>query len=274
MAKPAKEPKAKPKSLKEQKKELEDRLFGEKNSAKKKELQALIKKIEVTMRLEAAARAKEEEARRKVPVRQIIPVGVDPKTIMCANFLNNNCDKGDRCQFAHEAVKAAAPAAAPAAPPRPKMVCRFLVDALNSGEYTKNWACPLTGCTDVHRLIDIGGDASIEVSLEEYIELQRQTLDETALTPVTEESFNAWRAQKDREEAQHAQRVAALASNARGIDLFFEKPDMFEDDEGAGGDINYAERDYAALDSEEEAEGLASPVSETADSSAALSAAS
>lgn len=251
MAKPAKE--AKPKSLKEQKKELEARLFGEKNSSKKKEVQALIKKIEIAMKLELDAKKKQEEARKARIIRQVIPVGVDPKTIMCQNFQNGNCDKGSACQFAHELKSVEVKKEAPVSvPKKQRVVCRFLVDALNAGEYTKSWVCPLPTCKDIHKLLDLGGDAKVEVSLEEYIELQRQTLDETKLTPMTEEAFLAWKAKKLKEETLHAQRVAALAENTKGTDLFKAKPEIFEDDAEADEEMDYAERDYEIMISDEE----------------------
>lgn len=250
MAKPTKD--LKPKSLKDQRKELEARLFGEKNSSKKKEIQGLIKKLEIAMKLETEAKKKQEAIRKSSIVRQVIPVGVDPKTVMCINFQNGNCEKGTNCQFAHELKKTEVKKVEnPLAEKRQRMVCRFLIDALNSGEYTKNWVCPLPNCFDIHKLLEIGGDSTVEVSLEEYIELQRQTIDDTKTTPITEEVFKAWKAKKDKEEELHAQRVAVMSGNSKGIDLFKLRPEIFEDDAEADDEMNYGERDYDGMISEE-----------------------
>lgn len=252
----AKKEAPKPKSLKDQKKEIEDRLFGEKNTSKKKELQGMLKKIEISMELERKERIAAENAKKSQVVNQLIPPGVDPKTVMCINFLNNNCNKGDNCQFAHE-LKKEAPKVETEENSNNKitMVCRFLIDAINNGEYSASWKCPLSKCKDIHKLLELNDDPKVEVSLEEYFELQRQTLDESKLTPVTEQSFKEWKAKKDKEEEMHAKRVAALSNGARGIDLFKDHREMFEDDEEAQEDVDYGERNYE--DSEEkDTEGL------------------
>ncbi|KAI4291646.1 hypothetical protein PAPHI01_0920 [Pancytospora philotis] len=252
MAKQGVKEQPKPKSLKDQKKELESKLFGEKNNAKKKEIQGMIKKIDMAMKAETDARLALEKSKKQQLVKQLIPVGVDPKTVQCVNFLNGNCDKGDDCQFGHDIKKAArSDAAAEPEAKRPKAVCRFLIDAINNGEHTANWVCPFPNCTDIHKLIELGENTDVEVSLEEYIELQRQTLDETNLIPVTEESFRTWRAQKDKEEELHLKRVSALNANVRGVDLFKLRPELFvdEDAEAAGADdVDYKKRNYEDFD--------------------------
>lgn len=240
----------KPKSLKDQKKELESRLFGEKNNAKKKEIQGMIKKIDLAMKLESDARITMEKSKKPQVVKQLIPVGVDPKTVQCINFLNGNCDKGDGCQFGHEIRREARKEVEEDVATKQKSVCRFLIDAINGGEYTKNWVCPLPNCRDIHRLVELGSNTDVEVSLEEYIELQRQTIDETTVVPVTQEAFAAWRAKKDREEEMHSKRVAALSGNVRGVDLFKLRPELFEDDEEVAEDLDYKERNYEDSDAE------------------------
>jgi len=253
MAKTSGKEAVKPKSLKEQKKELEARLFGEKSNAKKKELQGLVKKIDLALKLETDARLAQEKSRKQQVFRQLIPVGVDPKTVQCVNFLNGTCDKGEGCQFAHELKRASKPAEEETEAPRPRALCRFLLDAINGGEYSAAWVCPFPSCRDIHRLVDLGANADVEVSLEEYIELQRQTIDETAVTPVTEEVFKEWRARKDREEELHAKRVAALGADVRGVDLFKQRPELFEDDEDAEADVDYKARDYEGFDDDDQA---------------------
>lgn len=251
MVKTVKKEIVKPKSLKEQKKELEGRLFGEKNKVKKKEIQGLIKKLDLAMDLENKQRVEQENIKKNTIVQQLIPVGVDPKTVQCINFLNKNCDKGDDCQFAHDIKKEVKKEIIEDVGNKQKVVCRFLIDAINNGEYTKNWVCPLPNCKDIHRLLELSENSEVEVTLEEYIELQRQNVDEVNLTPVTETNFLEWKAKKDKEEEMHAKRVAALSSNVKGVDLFKICPDMFEDDEEAAEDVNYAERNYEDSETEE-----------------------
>lgn len=242
MAKPQTSGKQAPKqkSAKDMIKTLQDQLFGEKNKTKKKELQTMIKKLELDIDLERKRRTEIENAKKAETVKQVIPVGVDPKDVQCINFLNGNCTKGDLCQFGHfikkdEKKEPTAPVQA-----KQKVICRFLIDAINNGEYMVGWKCPMPNCEDIHKLVELSNNREVEVSLEEYIELQRQMPEMKETTPVTEETFKAWKAKKEKEDELHARRSAAL----KGAELFMKDPEAFEDDDEAGYEINYAERNY------------------------------
>lgn len=252
MAKQKKEA-VKAKSLKEQKKELESKLFGEKNNSKKKELQGMIKKIEIAMKLESNLRIKkEEEKKENLRVKQVIPMGVDPKNVQCANFMNGICDKGEMCQFSHTINKMEKKLETEVEENKPRKICRFILDAINANENLSNWKCPFPGCRDIHKLVEIGDDKEIEITLDEFIELQRQNLDEENKDYVTEESFKAWKAKKEKDEDMHKKRVSALSNNAKGIELFKICPEIFEDDDDVAEDIDYTNRNYE--DSEEKEE--------------------
>lgn len=243
---------AKQKSPKDVIKELEERMFGEKNKTKKKEIQGMIKKFELELELEKKKKQELESAKKNTVVKQLIPVGTDPKTVQCINFLNNNCDKGENCQFGHFTKKEGKrDASTIQETQKPKAICKFLIDAMNSGEYSRTWTCPLPKCNDIHRLIELSENSGVEVTLEEYIDLQRQTLDEACLTPVNEKTFAEWKDKKLREEELHARRVVALANSTKGADLFKNNPEMFEDDDEAGDEINYTERNYEELEEED-----------------------
>ncbi|ELA41255.1 uncharacterized protein VICG_01744 [Vittaforma corneae ATCC 50505] len=242
----------KQKTPKEMIKMLEEQLFGEKNRTKKKEIQSMIKKFELEMELERKKKQEIDNIRKSEVVKQLIPVGVDPKTVQCINFLNGKCEKGDLCQFGHFLKKEEKKEQNVPPHPKQKVVCKFLIDAINGGEYSKSWECPLPNCQDIHRLIELSNNQEVEVSLEEYIELQRQTIDENSLTPVNEKTFAEWKAKKDREDELHAKRVAALSGNVKGCDLFLKNPEMFEDDDEAGEEINYAERNYEESEEKEQ----------------------
>jgi hypothetical protein len=228
------------KSPKEMIKELEEKMFGEKNKVKKKELQGLIKKLELDLDLDKKKKLEIETERKNNVVKQLIPVGVDPKSVQCINFLNGACDKGDSCQFGHNTKKEEKKEQEIIH--KQKVICRFLIDSMNSGEFNKDWNCPIPKCEDIHKLTELSNNQEVEISLEEYIELQRMTLSDNDLTPVNEQSFNEWKLKKLKEEELHAKRVAALST--KGADLFLKNPEMFEDDEEVGDEIDYGERNY------------------------------
>ncbi|EOB13842.1 Zinc finger CCCH domain-containing protein 15 [Nosema bombycis CQ1] len=233
------------KNLKEMIKELEDKVQQARSKKIKDPLLrqiASLKIKEVELRKEKEA----EKASKTKAVIQKIPVGADPKTVICQNFINKCCKEGDKCRFSHENIKKKDEKAE--SDDTPRQVCRFLIDAINSNEFTSDWVCPFPKCKDIHKLIDLKGDEHTELSLEEYLELSRQSLGDN-LTPVTEQTFKEWKEKKLKEEEIHRKKVQALASGPKGLELFESKPEMFCDDEEAG-DVDYNERCY----SEEEEE--------------------
>ncbi|ORD94789.1 ZC3HF [Enterospora canceri] len=239
----------KPKTPKDIKKELEAKLFGEKDKKKKKEIQGQIKKIDMEIEAENKKR-KDVEIAKKVTIRQLIPVGVDPKTVFCLNFKNKNCNLGEKCQFSHIAPKKE-DQLDDKQDTGPKLVCKFLIDALNNREFSSEWVCPLPKCKDLHKMTEMSENTEIELSLEEFLELQRQTIDAAKSTPVTEETFKIWKEKKRKEEELHAKRLAALSTAPKGVDLFKFQPDIFEDDEADGDDIDYHAREEVESDQEE-----------------------
>lgn len=88
--------------------------------------------------------------------------------------------------------------------------------------------------------------------LEEKLEAEREALKgRTDLTPVTEETFQAWKAQKRKEAAdKEAARVkkAKDSGNLRGWDLWQHDKDLFVDDEEAD---EFYEREEIEEDADE-----------------------
>jgi hypothetical protein len=58
--------------------------------------------MRATEKLEAETRKKEEAALLRPVHSQKVPVGVDPKTVLCAFFKAGHCDKGNKCKFSHD----------------------------------------------------------------------------------------------------------------------------------------------------------------------------
>ena len=100
-------------------------------------------------------------------------------------------------------------------------------------------------------MTEMTDNVEIELGLEEFLELQRQTVDMEKCTRVTEETFKIWKDKKLKEEELHAKRVAALQVVPKGVDLFKFQPEIFEDD-ADGEDIDYHAREEQQESSDEE----------------------
>lgn len=96
---------------------VEDKTFGLKNKNKSKAVQKYVQQISQSgqakpdpvklaakkKKEEAAAREKELNDLFKVAVSQPkVPVGVDPKSILCEFFKAGQCQKGFKCKFSHD----------------------------------------------------------------------------------------------------------------------------------------------------------------------------
>lgn len=238
------------KTTKEMIKDLETKMVGMK---KGKEKNALLKQIEALNLKEKQEKEKKQNIQKDkviAPVKQIIPVGIDPKTIQCINYLNKVCKEGANCKFSHESVKKSDKEKSNDDNGKPRVLCQFLIDAINNNEYSSNWACPIPKCRNIHKLMEIKDNEEVQLTLEEYIELSRQSLPDN-LTPLNEERFNEWKLKKAKEQEAHAKKIVALASGISGADLFKTREDLFKDDEEAA-DVDYKERCYSDSESEEE----------------------
>ncbi|EGC39403.1 hypothetical protein DICPUDRAFT_26975 [Dictyostelium purpureum] len=108
---------------KEKKKKIEDKTFGLKNKNKSKKVAAYVKTVETQVKNSAlqnkderrkmeAKKEKELQAQAKKDmelmaqqvaiVQPKVPLGVDPKSIVCEFFKHNQCSKGTRCKFSHD----------------------------------------------------------------------------------------------------------------------------------------------------------------------------
>ena len=149
--------------------------------------------------------------------------GEDPKSVLCAYFKAGVCEKGKRCKFSHDlelegksakidiysdprdrkgVVKDSA---------RTDTTCSFFIEAVEKNVYGWLWECPNGGdkCVYVHAL-PIGyvlerdmkelqkakEEEEDEKTIEELIEEERAKLTHEGLTPVTKDSFFAWKKKK------------------------------------------------------------------------------
>ncbi|KAL0344602.1 UNVERIFIED_CONTAM: Zinc finger CCCH domain-containing protein 11 [Sesamum radiatum] len=103
--------------LAKKQKVVEDKTFGLKNKNKSKNVQKYVQSLKQSVqpkpdpsKLNAQKKKEEEKAREKelnelfkVAIKQPkVPVGVDPKSIVCEHFKVGQCAKGFKCKFSHD----------------------------------------------------------------------------------------------------------------------------------------------------------------------------
>lgn len=143
------------------------------------------------------------------------------------------------------------------------IICKFFLDAVESQKYGWFWECP-NGPTCMYRHALPPGfvlksqkkkteDDALrnQISLEEFLEVERHKLDQSKLTPITKETFAEWkktRVSKKEAEAQAKESVKSATAQAgklsglSGRDLFTYNPELLlgdEDDDEEGGDEDW-----------------------------------
>lgn len=89
-------------------------------------------------------------------------------------------------------------------------ICKYFLEAVENGTYGWFWVCPNGGDTckyrhalpegyvlktkEQRRLEQLAADAAPKITLEEFIEMEREKLNKN-LTPITPETFAKWKAQ-------------------------------------------------------------------------------
>ncbi|XP_071732406.1 zinc finger CCCH domain-containing protein 11-like isoform X1 [Rutidosis leptorrhynchoides] len=110
-------PKQSKAELAKKQKVVEDKTFGLKNKNKSKNVQKYVQSLQQNVqpkpdpsKLAAKKKKEEEKAREKelndlfkiAVVQPKVPVGVDPKSILCEFFKAGQCAKGFKCKFSHD----------------------------------------------------------------------------------------------------------------------------------------------------------------------------
>ncbi|KAF3936240.1 hypothetical protein ABW19_dt0205390 [Dactylella cylindrospora] len=167
------------------------------------------------------------------------------------------------------------------------IVCKFFVEAIENGKYGWFWVCPNGGdqCKYKHTLppgfvvktaaqraaekAELEKNPNRTITLEEFLETERHKLTGT-LTPVTEETFKKWKAERMSKKA--AEEELRRRKEETGRELF-EKGGWSDDDseaessseeevEGKGKgradawDLDQLRRETEALEDEKEAERI------------------
>ncbi|KAL5800157.1 hypothetical protein ACOSQ3_033249 [Xanthoceras sorbifolium] len=230
---------------------VEDKTFGLKNKNKSKSVQKYVQNLQQSVQPKpdqsklAAKKKKEEEKARekelndlfKVAVSQPkVPVGVDPKSILCEFFKVGQCLKGFKCKFSHdlnvqrkgekidiysdkrdedtmedwdqetlekvvESKKNEYNQNKPT-----EIVCKYFLDAVEKKQYGWFWACPNGGkeCHYRHALppgyvLKSQMKALLDEESEKMPieeEIEDQRAKLTASTPMTPDLFMQWKKKK------------------------------------------------------------------------------
>ncbi|KAF8474596.1 hypothetical protein BDZ91DRAFT_711323 [Kalaharituber pfeilii] len=153
------------------------------------------------------------------------------------------------------------------------IVCKYFIEAVENSKYGWFWTCPNGGetCKYKHSLppgfvLKTKEQRAAEkalhdksplatLTLEDFLETERHKLTGT-LTPVTEETFRKWKA--ERLSKKEAEEQARLAKEATGR-MLFEKGDWrdeLSDDEDGGGDSDDDGDTFDLAELRKETEGL------------------
>jgi len=191
-------------------------------------------------------------------------VEVDPKTILCQNFMKGICMEGDNCKYSHDDSKARKSAKLslyqdgrvkiPGFKFTTEKVCPHFLDAVEHSKFGHFWVCPNNADKCVYRhCLPFGyvikrdirkdGDEFEELDIAEQIEIERKRLDPAKCTPVTEERLKEWMTTRKKQlDAEVEAARNETQKNKKGVQtlsgrsLFQLDPSLFKDDDNAADD--------------------------------------
>lgn len=241
--------------LAKKQKVVEDKTFGLKNKNKSKNVQKYVQSLKQSVqpktdpKKDAKKKKEDEKAREKelsdlfkIAVTQPkVPVGVDPKSILCEFFKAGQCTKGFKCKFSHDLnvqrkgekidiysdkrddgtmeewdletlEKAIAEKSKEYNQNKPTdIVCKHFLDAVEKKQYGWFWSCPNGGKNCHYRHALPPGyvlKSQMKALLEEEAdkmpieeEIEEQRSKVKSTTPMTTELFLQWKQKKTDERA-------------------------------------------------------------------------
>lgn len=148
------------------------------------------------------------------------------------------------------------------------IVCKYFIDAVENCKYGWFWVCPNGGneCKYRHslpegfvlktkeqkRLEKLAEDESPKITLEEFIEMERDKLDKSKFTPITIKTFNEWKAKINAKKAEREQQEKTKRSltgkeiiKAKFADKFYT-----EEDTGESWDLSQFKSDLPEVEDE------------------------
>lgn len=255
-------------------KQVEDKTFGLKNKNKSKAVQKYVQSVQQSVQPRvrrpeddpkaAAKKKKEEEMQREKELNELfkvaisqpkVPVGVDPKSILCVFFKQGQCAKGFKCKFSHDlnierkgekidlytdqrddtmedwdqetlerVVQSKCSEYSQNKPT--EIVCKFFLEAVEKKQYGWFWVCPNGGkdCHYRHALppgyvLKSQMKALLEEESEKISieeEIENERSKVKTMTPITPELFAQWKNKKRvQRDAELAAKRAERAKNDR-----------------------------------------------------------
>lgn len=229
---------------------------------------------------------------KPVQQAQKVAAGVDPKSVLCAFFKQGLCQKGFRCKFSHDlSIERKSEKRSMYDDARDKkdtmedwdqdtledvinkkhgganqnktdIVCKYFIEAVEKSLYGWFWNCP-NGDKCIYRHALPPGyvlkkdkkreeEQEEKISLEELVENERNQLSGN-LTPVTYETFLAWKKRKIQEKKDNLKKEMAkkekefksgrIISKISGKEVFLFKPELADaDDDEADDDMSLYKR--------------------------------
>jgi len=226
---------------------------------------------------------------KPVQKAQTVAAGVDPKSVLCSFFKQGQCHKGNRCKFSHDlAVERKSEKRSlyddgrdekeesmndwdqemledvvkkkhgSTNTNKTEIICKYFLDAVEKNLYGWFWNCP-NGDKCMYRHALPPGfvlkrdqkkeeDEADKVSLEEHIENERNQLS-GELTPVTKETFLAWKKRKIAEKKEKLNqemnkkkddfKAGKGMMKISGKEVFLFKPELADADDDEADDEVY-----------------------------------
>ncbi|XP_043696617.1 zinc finger CCCH domain-containing protein 11 isoform X3 [Telopea speciosissima] len=261
-------PKQSKTDLAKKQKVVEDKTFGLKNKNKSKNVQKYVQSLQQSVQPKpdaskiAAKKKKEEEKEREKELNDLfkiaisqpkVPVGVDPKSILCEFFKAGQCAKGFKCKFSHDLnvqrkgekidiysdkrddetmedwdeetlAKVVESKNKEYNQSKPtEIVCKHFLEAVEKKQYGWFWVCPNGGkeCHYRHALppgyvLKSQMKALLEEEAEKLSveeEIENQRAKVASSTPLTPELFMQWK--KKKMEEKEAGLAAQRAERAK-----------------------------------------------------------
>lgn len=138
-------------------------------------------------------------------------------------------------------------------------ICKYFIDAVENDKYGWFWVCPNGGneCMYRHslppgfvlktkeqkRLERLASESEPQITLEEFIDMERGKMDRSLFTPITLDTFREWKIrQKERREEERKRKEKSSKRLKTGRELLLEKfLDKYDPEEDNGEEMDLSD---------------------------------